>query len=504
MVTCLNHCNASAPRVCQVVGQSDPLGSFIFNGLPVPFKYYTEAIDLTIGPDVNINQTTANTVTLRGEPGLVICSPAPHRIDNSLGFNVLVEGLNFSHCAGPSVATWDYTSGIDNTQRITLNGNILFGNQTIARPIDGTFDYGFAFTGNYMSGYTGIYGARFVGRNCTYPTILVDLNSFVNFSGVNLEVIGYDNMIVGSGLPGGNGRYSNFFLNAGGNAGVPPAQRYVVFVNTCNDAKPGSITMSGNNIIGTPGFLSCGVPGVPLWSAYYIDPMPWNLISPWTTPGPTDTKAFHVGSNFADGTLCIGLRINDVPFDCLSADQKGFLREDIYYLGPNSGIQGQEPTTGTPLGFWLFIGPYNAFQETSALQQPEITSNKCLHCEAGCPRSGWDLFAWIVGLAVLIIIVICALCCFACPFCCFCCPRQSNGWHEDGTLGQLVPDNPSQWLTFIRYMPLFNGGRPWRPEEGAGHAAPGLNQRHARSLDESNVHSAYTGWGGAMREQERR
>jgi len=486
--TCLNQCNATNARTCQLVGEGDPLGSFFFQGLPVPFKIYTETINLIIGPNVNVNQS--NIVTLRGELGLVVCAPNSHMIDNpNHNFTVIVEGVTFQHCAGNTNPTWDYTSGLDDNTNLQLSGNIFDGASTLARPFDGIIDSEFLFTGNYLTNYSGDFGVRFIGRACNTSNIVITLNTFISFRGANLEVIGFDNMVIGNGLPGGNGRYNNGFFDAGGSTTIPPTQRYVVYISTCNDQKKGTIQIAGNIVEGHIG-TTC-VP--PLWSGYFIDPLTWFIPSPYTIITADDTKLFHMAQNFAGSVLCIAMRFDNTPLKCNSPDQQGFLREEVWYKGPNNGLIGQAP----PIGFGLYIGPYNAAQENTVLFAPLTTPDLCKHCEEGCPRNTWDLLGWIVGGTLLALLVLCCCCFFVCPGGCFLCPRAPTTFHDDGELGQMVPDNRSSWLTFIRYAPSWNQGRPWRPEDGAG-AQPLINRQPVQTLDQAATHNAYATWGRAL------
>jgi hypothetical protein len=491
IVTCINHCNATI-RECYVLGnQSDPTGSFILNGQPIPFKYYTEAIDTTVGPPINANQS--NSLIIAGEPGLNICASLPHRLDNPLGIIITVEGLNFTHCDG-AAPDWDYTDLSYESQNTTLNGNIFYGAQRTALVIDGTFDSNFGFIGNYMMNYTGGHGARFTGRVCTNH-ITVNLNTFLSFHGNNLEIYGFDYVVAGSGLPGGNGNYNNKFLDAGGvNSLVTTTTRFVVTVQTCADSLPGSITMAGNQVIGNPNVVF----SLPLWTAYFVSPMPWNLVDFYMNVNPaTDTKVFNFQSNVADGTLPLGLRMDDTTWNCLAADRQGFLREDIYYRFALTDLMGQEP----PNGFWLYIGPFNAATEGTILAAPLVQpDNICRHCEAGCPRSSWDLLGWIAGGALLGIITVGCLCWLACPRMCFCCPQAPKTWHDDGELGQMVPDDRSMWLTMARWAPTWNQGRPWKVDEPP--PREGLSQRPIRSIDEANIHQPFANWSGAIREDD--
>jgi hypothetical protein len=491
IVECVNHCNATAARTCQLLGQSDPMGTFLYYGVPVPFRVFNEAIDVSIGPNVNGNQSS--TVTIIGEPGMAVCAPTPNRINNPAGspFLVVVEGVTFWHCDGSAAATWDYSDGADNTSGITLFGNVFYGNSTTARPIDGIFDSNFTFSGNYLTNFTGDYGARFIGRICN-ESIVVTLNTFYAFHGVNLEILGFDNIVCGDSKPNGNDNYNNLFIDAGGSLTVPVDQRYVLRVSTCDDGLPGTITIIGNNVIATPGQVC--VP--PLWSGFYIDPMPWYIVSPFTNPQPTDLKQFNIQFDYADDNNCIAMRLANTTFECFSPDQQGFLREEIWYKH-NQGLIGSQP----PYGFGLYIGGYDAAQETKVLQFPNMTDTICYHCELGCPTSPWSLFAWIVGGTILGILLLICICCFFCPGCCICWPVAPTSWHEDPVLGKSVPDDPSMWLYFVRYGPTVNGGQPWPGEQGQGQMPPNqLRENTARSLDEANARNLYTGWGGALNE----
>jgi hypothetical protein len=465
IVECANHCNATS-RICQLVGNvDDPFGAFQPYGLPIPMKVWNEVIDFAVGPNINSNQTG---LVIRGMQGATVCATGgPHRIDNPLHLSVSVEGIIFDHC-DPLIgkATWDWSDLSYDSTNIQLLGNEFQGNGTRERPINGVFDTQFNFTGNFVHNYTGDYNARFMARKCN-ETVLITENTFQGLPGVNLEVLGYDNPIVGNGKVKdsilGQDRYSNVFIEAGGSVTLNPLNRYVLFVSTCLNTNPGTVTVWGNQIFGPQNnSINCFSP---LWSGIFIAPSPWKILSPWTFPlTAVDTKNMVVRDNFVDDFMCIGMRLDNTTFRCDTPDQKGYLRQLIYYDGRNNNVQGSV--------FDLYIGPYNAVQEGQVLFTPDDPGFTCRHCEDGCQRSSLDTAALVIGSIILALVVLFCCCWFACPAFCWLCPHNPTTWHYDSTLGRNVPDDRSgRWLPVIRMGPVWRKGRPLGGQEGDGDAA---------------------------------
>jgi hypothetical protein len=462
---CVNHCNATS-RVCQLIGQDDLFGAFLPYGQPVPPKVYNETLDFAVGPNINSNQTD---VIIRGSPGVSFCAPGgPHRIDNPLHLTLSIEGVVFKHCinyTGP--ATWDYSDPTYDSTYTTWLGNEWDGLGRTERPIDGTFDYNVSFIGNYIHNYTGDYNARFTGRNCSNSTIYITENTFEGLAGVNLEVLAYDNMVVGDGKVKdsvlGQDRFSNIFIEAGGSTTLNPLNRYVLYVSTCLDTTPGTVKIAANQIFGpVNNTISCFSP---LWTGIYISPVPWKVTSPWTQPlTPVDVKNFEIQDNYVDDFQCIGMRLDNTNFRCDTPDQQGYLRELIYYRGRNNLVNGQV--------FDLYVGPFNSMDEGGVLATPDDVGFRCKHCEDGCPRNSLDLASLIIGAILLALFLLLCFIWWACPQLCWLCPQSPNTWHFDAVLGRQVPDDRhGRWLSFLRLAPILRRGRPLGTTDGDGDAA---------------------------------